>query len=446
MQKLIMHTEEMSSRINKSNNVLFFFLILFHIPPLFLMIWKNNPWLTGDSNRYLALSEALRNNQGYGLDNIGGFESEGVRMPGYPLLIAVCKIVGADSNFSIILLQAVLYCISVWLVWRITVKLFGQMSGFIFLCLSSVYPFVMYSVGQISPEISTVFLLSLAVYLLLEKSNWRIILATASLGVSAYFRPNLIFLSVFLFLSIVIADRRSWRKSLLVVGTAILVASPWVIRNYLVFERLTPITVIRGTGNSLMLAFWSSRVSQRSLINYGMKGEVDEELKQSGMIERISEINRQIGVPEETFFAALEPYPTNETKIKADKLLGEAALQNISENPLAFIKLMLLNSVRMWFSSNFPDAYPVGLKVILLVEGILVALLGLLGLLKALMNNISENNFLLILLCGMLSYFIITLSWSHTEARYTISIRLFVIMFASYAVHEIYKLTKNRFF
>lgn len=441
-----MHTEEMSSRVNKSNNVLFFFLILFHIPPLFLMIWKNNPWLTGDSNRYLALSEALRNNQGYGLDNIGGFEPEGVRMPGYPLFIAVCKIVGADSNFNIILLQAVLYCISVWLVWKITVKLFGQVSGFIFLCLSSVYPFVMYSVGQISPEISTVFLLSLAVYLVLEKSNWRIILATASLGVSAYFRPNLIFLSIFLFLSILIADRRSWRKSLLVVGTAILVASPWVIRNYLVFERLTPITVIRGTGNSLMLAFWSSRVSQRSLINYGMKGEVDEELKQSGMIERISEINRQIGVPEETFFAALEPYPTNETKIKADKLLGEAALQNISENPLAFVKLMLLNSVRMWFSSNFPDAYPAGLKVILLIEGILVALLGLLGLLKALVNSISENNFLLVLVCGMLSYFIITLSWSHTEARYTISIRLFVIMFASYAIYEIYKLTKNRFF
>lgn len=442
----MMRFNKMNSWITRSNNGLFFFFMLFQIPPLILIIWAKSPWITGDSVRYLNLSESLRNNQGYGLENIGGFEPEAVRMPGYPLFIAFCKIIGADSNFSIILLQAVLYCASIWLVWRITVKLFGQMSGFIFLCLSSVYPFIMYSVGQISPEIPTVFLLSLAVFILLEKSDWRIISATTLLGASAYFRPNLIFLSIFLFLSILIADRRSWRKALLVAVTAILVASPWVIRNYLIFEKLTPITVIRGTGNSLMLAFWSSRVPQRSLINYGLKGEIDEELKQSGMIEQISEINRQIGVPEETSFIALEPYPTNETKIKADKLLGEAALKNILEDPLVYIKVVILNSIRMWFSSHFPDNFPLGLKIILLIEGIVVVLLGLVGLLKALMNKTKENSFLLILLCGMLSYFIITLSWSHTEARYTISIRLFVLTFASYTVYEILRLAKIRFF
>lgn len=436
------------SQLDKNRKLLSILFTGIHFFVLFVILWKTAPWTNGDSRRYLALAESFKNGHGYGLITDIGFEPEGMRMPGYPIFIFIGKIIGGNSNFAVILLQAVLYFASIWLVWRITVKLFGQKSGFIFLGLSAIYPFIMYSVGQISPEVPTVFLVSLAVFLVLEMSTWRVIAATALLGASAYFRPNLIFLTVVFFISLLIANRRNWQKSLLVVAIAVLIASPFALRNYALFGKLTPIPILGATGNSLMLATWSSRISFNSLIRYGMmdKYDITDELRHSGMLEQIAGINRQIGVPEDTSFTSMEAYPTNETKMKADELLRQAAYRNISENPLGYARVVVSNSVRMWFTSQLPDNYPRPVKAALVAEGIFVALFGLIGLITALRNRDEQTNFVLILLLGLLLYFVVTLSWSHTEARYTISVRLFVLMFAAKALYESGKLILNRFF
>lgn len=432
--------------LDKNEKLLSILFIGIHFFVLWGIVWKTYPGTNGDTRRYLALAESLRNGNGYGLITDNGFESEGMRAPGYPVFILIGKSIGGDSNLAVILLQAVLYLASIWLVYRITVKLFGRKSGIIFLGLSAIYPFIMYSVGQISPEIPTVFLITLAVFLVLETSTWRIVAAVALLGASAYFRPNLIFLSVVFFISLLIANRRNWQKSLLVVATAVLIASPFALRNYAIFGKLTPIPILGATGNSLMLATWSSRISFNSLIRYGMmdKYDITDEIRRSGMLEQIAGINRQIGVPEDTSFVSMEVYPTNETKMKADELLRQAAYRNISENPFGYARVVVSNSVRMWFTSQLPDNYPRLLKAALVAEGVFVALFAVIGLITALRNRDEQNNFIVILLCGLLLYFVLTLSWSHTEARYTISVRLFILMFAAKAIYELVKLSAAR--
>ena len=428
----------------KNKKILLYTYILFHISLLAIIIWKTQPWITGDSNRFLALADSFGSSEGFGLKSGEIFEPEGWRMPGYPFFIFFAKLIGNNSNFGIILLQTVLYIASIWLVWKITTKIFGYPTNIIFLLLSSIYPFVMYSIGQISPEIPTVFLLSLAVFLLLKPSNPRIIAAAFLIGLSAYFRPNLLLLNGVLFFSFLLFNYRNWRKPALVLITAFLVAAPYTIRNYLTFGKLTPLPVITGTGNPLMIAAWSSKISTNSIVKYGMHGEITDELKQSGMLEQISEINERVGVPKETIFVTPESYPTNELKLKANELLIDGAYHNIYNNPLGFIKVVSINSVRMWFSSTFPENYPWWFRTILLLEGIIIALLGLIGLVIALKNRNKENNFIIIFLFGLLSYFIVTLSWSHTEARYTISVRLFVLMFASYAIYKLLRFSKYR--
>lgn len=432
---------------DKNRKLLSMLLIGIHFFVLFVIVWKTYPWTNGDSRRYLALAESLRNGNGYGLLTDNGFEPEGMRMPGYPTFILLGRIVGGNSAFAVICSQIVLYVASVWLVWRTTIKLFGEKSGFIFLALTAFYPFIMYSVGQISPEIPTVFLVALAVFLVLDLAVWRIAAATALLGISAYFRPNLIFLTIVFFGSLLIANRRNWRKSLIVAAVAVLIAAPFAVRNYAVFGKLTPIPFLKATGNSLMLATWSSRISFNSLIRYGMmdKYDITDEVKQSGMLEQIGEINRRVGVPEETNFLSMEAYPNNEAKMQADELLRQGAYRNIREDPIGYIKVVMSNAARMWFTSQLPDNYPSPLKAVLVAEGVLAALLGLIGLIIALRNREERNNFIVLLLCGVLLYFVITLSWSHTEARYTISARLFVLMFAAKAVYELGKLGVDRF-
>lgn len=432
--------------LDKNEKLLSILFIGIHFFVLCGIVWKTYPGTNGDTRRYLALAESLRNGNGYGLITDNGFESEGMRAPGYPVFILIGKSIGGDSNLAVILLQAVLYLASIWLVYRITVKLFGRKSGIIFLGLSAIYPFIMYSVGQISPEIPTVFLITLAVFLVLETSTWRIVAAVALLGASAYFRPNLIFLSVVFFISLLIANRRNWQKSLLVIATAVLIASPFALRNYAIFGKLTPIPILGATGNSLMLATWSSRISFNSLIRYGMmdKYDITDEIRRSGMLEQIAGINRQIGVPEDTSFVSMEVYPTNETKMKADELLRQAAYRNISENPFGYARVVVSNSVRMWFTSQLPDNYPRLLKAALVAEGVFVALFAVIGLITALRSRDEQNNFIVILLCGLLLYFVLTLSWSHTEARYTISVRLFILMFAAKAIYELVKLSAAR--
>ncbi len=416
--------------------------ILIHISVLSVVVIKTRPWMTGDSKRYLSLSDELKNNYSYGLATIDGFEPEGMRSPGYPVFVLASKTLLDNSDFGIILIQIILYFASIWLVWRVTCKLFNKTCGLIFLLVSSIYPFIMYSVGQISPEIPTVFLFSLSFYLLLDLSLFRVAVVAALIAITAYFRPNLVFLNGILFFSLIFVDYRDWRKPLWVFIMSVLIMFPFTLRNYLVFGRPTPLPIVSGSGNSLMFASWMSKVSIDSVVKYN-RGEINEEIRHSGMLEQIAEINRQVGVPENTIFSTVESYPTNKSKIQANELLTKYALQNISEDRIGFSKTVISNSIRMWFTSHIPEEFPLWLRATFLIEGILVFLLAVFGLLKILRERTKQNEFIMIYLTGIFGYFIITLSWLHTEARYTITVRLFVLMLASYTIWEFWKLIRN---
>ncbi len=405
-----------------------------HIFALSTIIWKAHPWLTGDSGRYLNLSAELLSSGCFGLPSSEGCVPEAMRSPGYPLLIAASTAIFGKSNFGIVLMHSFMYLVSIGLVWRIATETFSKTTGVIFLLLSSLYPFVMYSVGQISPEIPAMFLLCLAAFLMLKPSSTRIVAAAVLIALSAYLRPNLILLNGLFAIGLIFLNYRNWRQPVLVGVTAILIAAPFAVRNYLVFEKLTPLPIASGGGNSLMLASWMGKVSLPSLIEYGMKGQATEELKASGMLEQVAEINRQIGVPEDTIFVTVESYPTNETRIRANELMTKAAIRNITEDPMSYASVVLSNGVRMWFTSQIPDSFPAWMRFALLFNGISVALLALLGLGIALTRKEYRSNVVVISHLGSFIYCIVTLSWLHTEARYTIPVRLFLLMFSSYAL------------
>src|SRR5215510_1840210 len=402
-----------------------------HLPPLALLIMKTAPWMTADSGRYIALSESLAQGRGFGLGDGASYEPEGWRLPGYPAFIALSRVVAGGGDWGIVLIQSALFLASVWLVYKVAVRAFGELTGLIFLVFSAGYPFVAYSAGQISPETPVVFLISLAFFLLSDPTARRVALAAALVGVSAYFRPNLLPLNFALAAALVLVDRRNYRKALLMCAVSMVVAFPWAARNYWVFGKFTPLPVIKGSGVSLLLASWQSRISTPTLIEYGTKGNFTTEARLSGMSDQISGLNRRLGVPETTIIVSPEAYPGNEIKLKSDALFAEAAINNIKSYPIEYLKSSLINSLRMWFSAYLPESIPAGIRYALLAEGILVLILGLGEVFFAIFRGGEGRKLVVVLFVMIFLYFSATLCWLHTEARYTIPARLPLLLFAA---------------
>lgn len=402
-----------------------------HLLPLAALIVKTAPWTTGDSGRYIGLSESLLRGRGFGLGDETSFEPEGWRMPGYPIFIAASRFITGHNNLGIVLIQAALFLASVWFVYKVAIRAFGELTGFVFLVFSAVYPFVAYSAGQLSPEMPAVFSVSLAFFLLSDPTTRRVALAALLIGLSAYVRPNLLLLNFALAAALVLINRHNYRKALLMIAIAIIVAFPWAMRNYRLFGVFTPLPAIKGSGFSLLLATWQSRVSIPSLIEYGMNGNLTSEVRLSGMADQISNLNRRLGVPENTLFITPESYPGNQVKRKADALFTEAAFANIENYPVEYLKSCFINTLRVWFSAYFPGKIPSVIRYGLLAEGILAMIMGLGGVFITMRGFDERQKLVLILFTMTFLYFSLTLCWLHTEARYTIPARLPLLLFAA---------------
>lgn len=408
---------------------------------LLALVIKTIPWLTSDSERYMGLAAAFGSDKGFGLGSGAAFEPEGMRMPGYPLLIYVCQLL-LSGALGVVICQCLLLLASVWIVWRVATKVFGETTALIFLALSSIYPFVAYSACQISPEIPTVFLVA-AIFFLMLRTTWtRFALAGLMIALAAYFRPNLLLLGVFLAPACVLADRRLLLKALLMLIVFGLTLFPWALRNYQIFGVFTPVTVYRGTGLSLFLATWQNRVSVPSLVEYGMGRQRTPELQQSGMLTQVSALNEEIGVAPETIFVTMELFPGNDKKARVDAVYTRAAISNIKAAPLTYLLGSAKNMARMWFTAYLPESLPFILRLVLVLEGVLVFILGIAGTALAIIRTRvdKESRLIVFAAASAFLYFTLTLCWLHTEARYTIPVRLILLMLAAYGLKRLWEL------
>jgi hypothetical protein len=404
---------------------------------LIAIIFKTRPWLTGDSARYLALADALGGGRGYSLWTGQAFEPESIRMPGYPVFIMVFQKLLGQGQAVVVLIQGVLFLFAVWLMWRVTTRAFGQLTGICFLALSAVYPFIAYSAGQVSPEMPTVFLMALVFFLLLRPTTLRLAGVGALIAVATYFRPNLLLLGVALAPALLLADRRLYLKALLPLLISGALLLPWAIHNYLTFGVFTPTSVVTGSGINLFLGSWQSRVSVPSLIQYGMTGNAPPELESAGMLEQVRAVNREIDVPSYIPCVNMGVYPDNERRIKAEKLYRGIALSNIRAWPGTYLRGSARNTLRMWFTAYLPESFPSAMRLALVLEGLLVLGLGIIGAALALYRERGPQRRLVFNAVSALLYFTFTLCWFHTEARYTIPVRLMLLTFSAYALKSL---------
>lgn len=400
-------------------------------------------WTTNDSPRYLELADNLAKGF-FGLMTQKGFEIEGVRSFGYPVFILICQVFPGDDVLNVVVIQGILYLTSVFLVWKLIKQNFGSEISYIFLVVLLFYPFIAYQACVLSPEIPCLFLLSLAAFVLdfsLRKDFPRAGFAAAGLllALPMYFRSNLFPLPFFLTLIFLFVYKKNRKAVLFLPLTAIFTTLPGIIYNYQNFNKIIPTPVFGGAQTSLWMATWHARLSTDLMLKY-RRNEITPALASSGMLEQMAETNRKIGLDEDLFPINMGYYADNATRDRVQQEYGKAAVENIKETPGVYLQSSMINMFRMWFSAHLSNqGFSNLLRFYLLFTGFLVFLSGLVGLLLSIKNSVYTTSPFIVTVIGTIVFHSITLCWSHTEARYTIPARLFLLVFAAYAIAEFFK-------
>ena len=214
--------------------------------------------LGDDAREYLALAASIRDNQAFAVQE----EPTRMRMPLYPLFIAVSQSLFGSSVRTVQWLQGLLTAGSIGLLYLIGRHLNRPSAALAAAFLLSVFtPFTIRS-ALIMSEALFVFLLLAALYALLEslRTGRRSMFVTSGLlwGLASLTRTVALPLPVLLVPVAIYAyreraERRRLLRSLgLMVGVLILVLTPWTIRNAITLGSPTPLPT-QG-GNALWAA------------------------------------------------------------------------------------------------------------------------------------------------------------------------------------------------
>jgi hypothetical protein len=226
-----------------------------------------------DARGYDLLARNLIAGNGFSLQEDPPYQPDGLRTPLYPVLIAITYTSVGERPIAVALVQAVLDSVTALIVGVIVSALLGTGFGFAAAILYALTPVQWRYAATVLPEVPLAFLVALSVWLLthlllrqgrpayqepragnlgsdrqvVSRSTSRVkavLIAVACgiiAGLAALTKPNLAALSVIL-AGAALALLKANRRRALVSAAAILLAaaaaiSPWIIRNWIVFER-----------------------------------------------------------------------------------------------------------------------------------------------------------------------------------------------------------------
>lgn len=212
--------------------------------------YLNSGLLFPDEREYYAIAHNLISAGFYSID---GVTATAYRPPGYPLFLAAMMMISSN----VIWLKAIgllLWAASGLLTIRIVKILYGdhaQIYAAIMFCL---YGVGLYTASTLYPQTLASFLLVASIYLLLrfppEKAAIPVVLMQ---GIAVMAIPNFLFILPLFLIVLARSRQATWRIAL---GLVILssLSTPWVIRNYMMFDRFIPLSTSGGinllTGNS----------------------------------------------------------------------------------------------------------------------------------------------------------------------------------------------------
>jgi 4-amino-4-deoxy-L-arabinose transferase-like glycosyltransferase len=218
-----------------------------------------------DTKIYWDLARTIRAGEPFEVSAWGDLPHFALRTPGYPLFLAGCQALFGERTLPVRLVQAVLGAISVWLVYRVTLRLApGRPAGVALAAaaLAAIDPYAVVTSALVLSEALFIPLMLVGLWALAELwidggeprlSRWGVAsaVAGASWGAAVLVRPSwALFVPGALACWVVFAGtgRRlsALKASAVIVLAAALVMAPWWIRNARVYGRFVPTALWTG--------------------------------------------------------------------------------------------------------------------------------------------------------------------------------------------------------
>jgi 4-amino-4-deoxy-L-arabinose transferase-like glycosyltransferase len=294
-------------RLSDRKILLILFFTSFLIRLVFILTLESRFYFDDEFEYYRMVENFLA---GKGL--IAGEGIKGFRPPLYPLFLSLLYFL--EFNLTAIrIVQCIISAFTVCLIYLAGKNLFSLRIGLWSGLIASVYPFFIFYNGFLLTETLFVFLTVITVYSFITVSNKTLTLAKTGvfLGLSGLCRPTMQMYLPISFLHI-IAEKAGFyvrmKKIILITVFFIATISPWIIRNYLVFNAFVPGTTMGGW------VLWEGNNP------YSVGGPCRYFPENIGQVE----------------------------EIKRDKILFQKTVEVIKENPSRFVWLLQNKFKRFW--------------------------------------------------------------------------------------------------
>jgi len=210
------------------------------------------PEVQGDPLIYGDIAKNWMLHGVYGLSNAGAIHPTLIRLPGYPLFLALCfKLFGIEHYHAVMYTQTVVDLGTCLLIAGFTAKIASHRAAWVALWLAALCPFTANYAAVPLTETLELFCIALALFCfarLLENPQWRWVLLLAfAFSYAAILRPDGALLAVAFCPALVYYGAKLWGTRLMVrmavvCGVlSVLPFIPWTIRNWTTFHIFQPL-------------------------------------------------------------------------------------------------------------------------------------------------------------------------------------------------------------
>ncbi|MBD3408666.1 MAG: hypothetical protein GF419_00540 [Ignavibacteriales bacterium] len=198
--------------------------------------------------------------------------------PAYPLYLTPFMVVESDLLRNALLIAGALafYFLATLGVYKIALDLFDERVALWAAGFAAFLPDFIYSVNPTTSTAATHAVTALTVYAFVRLSDgftWRRALLAGIFTAALIHLRMEMWAYLFVASAVVLVKTRQWKAPAVVVATVVLLAAPWQIRNYIVFDEYIPTTTAAGLNlyrgwNKYEVGHWGDDKMQAELKGY----------------------------------------------------------------------------------------------------------------------------------------------------------------------------------
>jgi 4-amino-4-deoxy-L-arabinose transferase-like glycosyltransferase len=306
-------------------------------------------------------------------------------------------------NLSIIFSQILISCLLIFLVYKFTKEYFSETSAMIAAAITGFLPEFVFASTHI--QVTLVYQLGIIALLLqlykLKADNLKlntIIIIGIIFGSLILFRSEIILFAAMIIIYLI--NKKNFKESVIIMGIIILIILPWQVRNYIVFDKIIPITTSSGLNlyrghNPYAIGVWGD----------------------DSLFSQIRSVRND-----------------NDFEVKMNDIYLESAFTSIKENPGKEIVYPFIKLYNLWIINPFDIR---SLNMVYLVPWIIFLLFSIYGLFKSAPWNVHKFSYLYFIFISIVAIIFFALP------RYQTMMKIALVPFAACGVEILYRKVKN---